>query len=796
MFGDTFKTVKFLSESVYQVPKSVQQSIPIYRISQNGIFEIEKKNGEHVFDKAYVLEDVNYSTKDEEEKEEFLLALCKVFNSMNIDFKFLVINQRRDVERLLKELMPDEQTNPLYKSMIEAYCQVLRQRLQEGNTSIEQMKYLVVSCKKTDFESARIFFVALEQRLHILFHSIGGKLIPMDGIGRLRSMHSIYRLGHEQEFHLTWQDLRKTKRNWQNEICNMKIKEHGSFLEFEDKYTCTLFCKLYPNSIQDGFIKKLTDVPFHVLVSLDVVPIPQEITLRKLEGAYTNNEQAIAREQEEKNRRHAFSSDISYPKRKKKEELEGYLDQVHNNDEKLYYSGFLITVVGKDRQELNDHVVSIKSIASGCSMVLEVLEMRQMKAFNTCLPCAARQVDVMRTMFTTSLPAFQPYNVQDIMDREGFFYGINQVSKNPIIINRKQMMNPHSFIFGKTGSGKSVFAKNEIGQILFNTDEDVIILDPQNEYFNIVRNLGGQVIDFSNNGNVCMNPWEIPNPLPPEFDLDDFITSKSSMTRAICKEMLMPTALTGIHKTVIDRCVKEWYHKIFSRKKPQSETLIELREYIGRQEESEAREIYLALEMFTHGSLNAFAGQSNETINNRLVTIGLKNLGKDMRRISTLISSEIIRSRIEYNFKGIAGEKGKKKRIATNVVVDEFQIITQDELGREIFDNLYRTVRKQGGIMTCLTQTLSDNLIQAEIQAMLSNSEFVVFLNQSGIDRNILRQIYPEISREEMRFITDAKPGTGLIKCGDKVVPFDCVIPRDNLLYTLYNTDFYMKQKE
>ena len=223
MFGDTFKTVKSLSESVYQVPKSVQQSIPIYRISQNGIFEIEKKNGEHVFDKAYVLEDVNYSTKDEEEKEEFLLALCKVFNSMNIDFKFLVINQRRDVERLLKELMPDEQTNPLYKSMIEAYCQVLRQRLQEGNTSIEQMKYLVVSCKKTDFESARIFFVALEQRLHILFHSIGGKLIPMDGIGRLRSLHSIYRLGHEQEFHLTWQDLRKTKRNWQNEICNLSL---------------------------------------------------------------------------------------------------------------------------------------------------------------------------------------------------------------------------------------------------------------------------------------------------------------------------------------------------------------------------------------------------------------------------------------------------------------------------------------------------------------------------------------------------------------------------------------------
>ena len=189
--------------------------------------------------------------------------------------------------------------------------------------------------------------------------------------------------------------------------------------------------------------------------------------------------------------------------------------------------------------------------------------------------------------------------------------------------------------------------------------------------------------------------------------------------------------------------------------------------------------------MFTHGSLNVFARKSNVNIHNRFVTFGLKNLGKEMKRIATLIASELIRSRIEYNSKGVLVPSGKRKKtrklVATNVIVDEFQIITQEELGREIFDNLYRTVRKQGGIMTCLTQTLSDNLLQAEMQAMLSNSEFIVLLNQSGIDRNILKQIYPEISEEEIRYVTNAKVGSGLIKCGDKVVPFDCELPKDNL---------------
>ena len=790
MFGkDAFTTVKKLSEPVYQAPQSVQRSIPIHRISQNGIFELEKKpEGQpRLFDKAYLLEDINYRTKDEEERAGLLIQACKIFNSMNVDFKFVVVNQKRDIEKLKRELLPDGTENPLYQAMIQSYRKVLDWRLKEGNSQIEQVKYLILSCRKNDFASARVFFQALEQRVRILFHSIGGDLVPLSGIARLKSLHSIFRMGHEEEFLVSWEDLHRKKANWKNEICSTMLREEDALLKLDDQMAEVLYCRSYPNSLPDGFLNELMNVPFHLSLSVDVVPIPQEVTVRKLENEYTENEGAIAKEQEQKNRRRAFSSEISYPKRKRKQELEGYLDQVHSNDEKLYYMGLLITVFGRDRQELDQHADTIRSTASGFSMVMETLYARQKAGFYTCLPCAARQVDVMRTMFTTALCACLPYNVQEIIDQEGFFYGINQVSQNPIIINRKQLMNPHGFIFGKTGSGKSMFVKSEIGQVLFNTTDSVIILDPQNEYMDIVNNLGGQEIDFSSKGDVRMNPWEIPEPVPKDFDTDQFIADKSAFTRAVCKEILLPTELTGIHRTIIDRCVKEWYQGILGKRKPKSETLTELREIFSRQPELEARDLYVALEMFTEGSLNVFAHESNVNISNRLVGLGLKNLGKDLKRIATLVANEIIRSTIEYNYTA---------KVATHVVADEFQIITQEELGRETFDNLYRTVRKQGGILTCLTQTLSDNLLKAEIQAMLSNSEFVVLLNQSGIDRNILKQIYPEISEEEIRYVTNARVGTGLLKVGDKVVPFDAELPKDSLLYRLYNTNFYETVKK
>lgn len=781
---DVFTEVKKLTDPVYQVPRSIQQSLPIHRISQNGIFQLEKKpDGQPcLYDKAYLLEDINYSTKDEEERADILIRVCKIFNSMNVDFKFVVVNQRRDIEQLKKELLPEGTEDPLYQAMIQSYREVLDWRLKEGNSQIEQVKYLILSCRKNDYASAKIFFQALEQRVRVLLHSIGGNLVPISGITRLKSLHSILRMGHEEEFQISWEGLSRLRRNWKNDICNTVLREKEDRLEMEDKLAMTLYCRSYPNSLPDGFLNEIVNVPFHLVLSIDVVPIPQEITVRKLENDYTENEGAIAKEQDQKNRRHAFSSEISYPKRKKKQELEGYLDQVHSNDEKLYYMGFLLTVFGKDHQELEQHADTIRSTASGFSMVMEPLYARQLAGFYTCLPLAVRQVDVMRTLFTTALCACLPYNVQEIIDKEGFFYGINQVSQNPIIINRKQLMNPHGFIFGKTGSGKSMFVKSEIGQILFNTQDSVIILDPQNEYMDIVQNLGGQEIDFSAKGQIYMNPWEIPEPLPKDFDMDQFIADKSAFTRAVCKEILLPTELTGIHRTIIDRCIKEWYREIFQKRKHKSETLNELREYIFRQSEPEARDLYVALEMFTEGSLNVFSNESNVNINNRLVGLGLKNLGKDLKRIATLVANEIIRSTIEYNYTA---------RVATHVVADEFQIITQEELGRETFDNLYRTVRKQGGILTCLTQTLSDNLLKAEIQAMLSNSEFVVLLNQSGIDRNILKSIYPEISEEEIRYVTNARVGTGLLKVGDKVVPFDAELPKESLLYKLYNTNFY-----
>ena len=790
LMGDAFTEVKKLSEPVYKMPKSMQEAIPVYRISEGGIFQLEKRKENILFDKAYYLEDINYQTKDEEERMEILLGWCKLLNSMSVDFKIVIGILNRETGQVKERLIPKEREWDPYREMEAAFEQLVDYKLKEGISGNEKSLLFLLSVRRNDFESAKAFFQTLEANLQVTLHGLGSQLIPLTGIERLRCLHQIYRMGEEALFSLNWEDLVASGRNWKNEICAPALKEERSTLQIGQTHAQVLFCQNYPNSLQDGFLGKLMHVPFHLLLSLDVVPIPQMLTVKKLENAQINNEAAITREQEEKNRKKAFSSEISYPKRRKKEELEYYLEQVHSNDQKAFYLGFLVTVFGEDEKDLESNVDTIRAIGAEQSMVFEPLLFRQLAGFHTCLPAGAREVDVMRAMFTSSMAALVPFRVQEIFQVPGVFYGSNQVSKELIVVDRKKLMNPNGFVFGKTGSGKSMFTKQEIAQILYLFPRDrVLLLDPQNEYYYIVQSLGGEILDFSKEKGIHLNPWEIPAHLPEDFRKDVFITDKSTFTKTICKEALLPTPLSAIHRTIIDRSVGEFYDRLFTEKeegKEPEDTLAILREIIGRQPEPEARELYIALEMFTKGSLNVFSHKSNVHLDNRLLCIGLDKIGRDLKRMAMLVTSEVIRSNIEYN---------AKEGVATWLYADEFQIITNEELGAEMFDNLYRTVRKKGGICTALTQTLSDNLLNEKIQAMVSNSEFVVLMNQSGIDRNVLRRIYEEISEEEISYVTNARVGTGLLKCGKKVVPMDATIPKKNPLYDLFTTNFHEKHE-
>ncbi|WP_435070954.1 VirB4-like conjugal transfer ATPase, CD1110 family [Ohessyouella blattaphilus] len=775
---------KGLTEKIYKIPKSVQETIPVHKVSENGVFQIEKqksKNQDVTFDKAYIFSDMNFSIKDESEKEEHFMSYCKMLNSLNVSAKIIIANHNINKEEFEKTVLIE--SKPGYEDIITAYNSLTERRMKEGRNDIQQVRYLILTCKKKDFANANAYFRTIESGLMTQFRALESKLIPLNAMERMRVLHRIYRLGKETEFTVDEKNLTK-KTTWKNDICNLYIKEKRDYMTFEDRYCTVLFAKNYPSSLSDDFLNELTSVPFHTVTTLDIAPIPKELVSEKLMQAYMNNERQIQAQQEYRNKHQAFSSEITYEKRKEKEEIEEYMDEVRSNDQRMFFLGLLVMVTGTDKQDLESKVDTIKTIGASANMQLETYCGRQVRAMNTCLPLGSREVNIMRSIFTQPLACLMPFNVQELFDEKGMCYGVNQVSKNMLLGDRKKLLNGNGFIFGVSGSGKSVNAKSEMGQVITKTEDDVIVIDPQNEYFEITNNLGGQVIDLSSQSRDYMNPLDVPDRAT-ITDISNFIADKTEFMLGICAKALYPDPITATHRSIIDRCVRSIYGYLSHENTQEHETptFVQFREALSDVAEPEARELYIALETFTDGSLNIFSHQSNVNVNNRFITYGIANLGNDLKALALLIMIENVCNKIASNSKA-----GK----ATWVYVDECHVITDDDYGNKALEKLWKEVRKQGGIMTGITQNVADCLINKRTKNMIANSEFLLLNNQNGIDRDLLTQII-EISGEQTQYIINAESGTGILKFGSSMIPFDNEIPKDNLLYDLYNTNLHEK---
>ncbi|MFV0362366.1 MAG: VirB4-like conjugal transfer ATPase, CD1110 family [Suipraeoptans sp.] len=802
MFGvkERFKLCKKGTDPIYKTPNSIQQTIPIYAISENGVFQIEKpirKDTDVTFDKVYTFSDVNYTDKDHKEKEEHFLAFCKLLNSMNVNFKIIIANHNLNKKEFDSSVMMKDKAG--YETLVTSYNEAIEHQIKEGKNTIQQERYFVVTCKRKDFANANAFFQTIEASVKTNFTELGSRITILNAVERLKVLHKFYRLGKETEFNLTMEDLR-SKREWKNDICNLYIKEELEYLQFEDRLVTTMFVKAYPNSLPDSFLTELTNVPFNTITTLDISPIPKDIVESKLMDAYMDNERQINKQQEFRNKHGAFSSEITYEKRKEKEEIEEYLDEVHSNDARMFFVGMTILVTGIDRQDLDSKIDTIKTIGSGVNMQIETYCGRQVSAMNTSLPIGCREVEIMRSMFTQPLAVLMPFNVQELYQENGQVYGVNQISRNVLVGNRKELSNGNGFIYGLSGSGKSVQAKWEMGQVLASTDDDVISLDPMNEYFEICSNLGGQNINLTSRTTDYINPLEINIDNDDKDSLDFLIRDKSEFMLGICQKAIEPEEITGRHRSVIDRCVSNIYHKAYNIDSENfvSPTFEDFRnellidhdinnsgQYVVRTDDFRdiARDLALSMEIFIDGSLNIFSHQSNVDIDNRFINYGISDLGAELRAVSMLIMIENVINRIKKN---------AKRGVATWVYLDEFHVITNDPYGHKAFEKLWKEVRKQGGLLTGITQNVADCLGNKETRNMLSNSEFIIFMNQAGVDRELLGSVVP-MSIAQEGYVTNAEIGTGLMKFGSSLIPFDNVIPENNDLYRLFDTNFHDK---
>lgn len=780
-----FVDYKKKTKPLFALPRSVQETVPISKIYEDGIFEVEDiTNAAHVFDKAYRLSDINYTLKNDEEKEKVLLLYFKILNSFECGFKLVITNTKRDLKKLQEQIAFEEREEILL-GMGKAHNDWILEKLKAGHPEIVQNKYLVITANKKNYAQAKLYFQALEGVLMPLFESIKGGIRPLSTIERLSLLKKLYKWEEEGEIAKDTLFYRDVK----NDIVPAGMKEEKDILTLGKVYTTTLFSAEFPNKVDEGkVISKLSNLAYPSIITMDFAPVPNETIKKKLFNSNRSNECSIELERERKSKQKNYLAEVSYKKQKKKDELEEYMQQLEDDDESGFFFSILITLAADMKEELETRIQEIVSTGRGMGIGFEPYLYRQRKAFTTALPLGAREVNAMRCMLTSSTVAFHPFYTKDIFQGGGQFLGINRTSKNPIVLNRKRLKNGNGIVAGHSGSGKSFYLKSvEVSQVLLGSEDDVFIIDPQNEFAYLTQLYGGQFFDLSAKSGIHLNLLEIPKSLFTEegIEREKFVAGKVSFLLAFLKSIMTNLTVTGIHESIITDCVMDLYEDFFQKKK--SPLLLDLYKKLvaygekNERDSRECREIYKPLEVYTTGVFDMFSKASNIDIQNRFVVFGIKHLTEQIWEPVMLVIMHLLSQRMNYN---------QSARRATRFIVDEGQVVCTRESSAIQLTNAFLTYRKFGGICTLAVQNMSIAIANKTIASLVDNCEFKICFDQGGIDRNEIINIM-DLSSHEADALSEEVPGYSLICWGKNVVLCDGTIEKENPMFDVFSTNFH-----
>ena len=781
IFSDRFEQLK-RSDKPARAPKYLQETMGFQRISRDGIFEVAKGK----YSKTYRFQDINYVTAGADDQMKILKQYCKTVNAIDVSFKITINNRNKNMQEFRENVLFHKKGDP-FDWIRDAYNHITESRIVEGKQGIEQERYLTACVERKGYEQAKAFFATFEATLKQNFAELGSTIEPLDAKERLRILFQFYRMGDEEQFHFNFRQCMKSGGDAKNSISGGYMKFYPGYFETDRKKCRALFIKKYPASLPDTFINEITNLPVHSMTTIDIVPVPKDLTNRVLQKKYLGIENDILKQQRVRNRNNDFSSDISYLKKVQKEKIEGVMDDVRENDQNLFYVGVDMVIMADTKEELDSITETLRNMANGRMCQIEPHYYQQLEALNTVLPVGGRQVSTLRTMLTRDIAALLPFHVQEL-NENGICYGINQVSHNLCIANRKKLANGNGMVFGIPGSGKSYFSKSEMLQVFLGTEDDIIVIDPTLEYFDIAKALGDQaaVINLSSYTKNYVNPLEMDVGCLDLNDSQGQIRDKGEFMLGLC-EQCYGDSLNSRHKSIIDRCVRKLYMDIARAGEKHIPTMTEFYSLLMEQPEPEAKDIALALELFVNGSLNIFNHHTNVNVQARFLVYGTRDLGKELGAISTLVMLENISARIAEN-----AEKGR----ATWLFIDEFHTVLDKEYSAKYLYTLWKKVRKLGGLCTGITQNLTDMLQNYTAMTMLGNSEFIALLKQANVDSQELSRV-AGIPEAQLRFVNNSPSGTGIIKHGSVCIPFDNRMGKEeNPIYAMFNTNLHEKARE
>ena len=765
----SIKTAIQQERETYRVPRRVHDTIPIRRIWNDGIFLCGQK-----FTKTYRFTDINYQVASREDKERMFLSYGELLGSLDsgATAKLTIRNHRLHRMNLEDSIFMSMKPDGLDEYRQE-YNRILADAAIGGN-GILQEKYLTISAAKRDIEEARGYFSRIGTDLSARFAALGSRCIELDTMDRLRILHDFYRAGEESDFYFDVEDMTGKGHDFRDYICPDSMEKHSDYLKLGERYCRVLFLKDYASYIKDSFVTGLTDLRRNMMLSIDIISVPTDEAVREVELRLLGTETNITNWQRKQNQNNNFSAIVPYDLEQQRRESKEFLDDLTTRDQRMIIAVLTMAITADTKEQLDADTETILGIARKHMCQLAVLKYQQLDGLNTVLPIGVRKINTFRTLTTESLAVFMPFKVQEIQDKGGIYFGENAISHNLIICNKANLLNQSAFLLGVPGAGKSFAAKEQIAFLMLNTDDDILISDPEGEYAPLVEAMGdiGTVIHVSAGGKDRLNAMYM---VDGYGEGNNPVIVKSQFIMSLV-ERIDQKGIGPQQKSIIDRCTAEVYRD--AEKTGIVPTLSTLRQKLLEQPEEKAKEVALALELFTTGSLDIFGHESTVDMDKRVVAFDIHSLGEQLKPIGHLVITDTMLNRVTLNW-----QRGKR----THIFIDEFHVMFENEFSAAFFNSAWRQFRKRNAYPTAITQNVEYLLDSVQASTMLSNSEFIVMLNQAASDREKLAKLL-NISAEQMSYVTNADAGCGLIKYGSALVPFVNRFPRSTKLYQLMTT--------
>ena len=757
--------------------KSAQDSIPYERMWPDGICRISDSH----YTKTIQFQDINYQLSQNEDKTAIFEGWCDFLNyfDSSIHFQLSFLNLAASEETFANSISIPPQRDA-FDSIREEYTTMLQNQLARGNNGLIKTKYLTFGIDADSIKAAKPRLERIETDILNNFKRLGVAARTLDGKERLSQLHAVFHMDEQLPFQFEWDWLAPSGLSTKDFIAPSSFEfRTGKQFRMGKKYGAVSFLQILAPELNDRLLADFLDMESSLIVSMHIQSVDQVKAIKTVKRKITDLDRSKIEEQK-KAVRAGYDMDIipsdlaTYGSEAKK-----LLQDLQSRNERMFLLTFLVLNTADNPRQLGNNIFQAGSIAQKYNCQLTRLDFQQEEGLMSCLPLGLNQIEIQRGLTTSSTAIFVPFTTQELFQngKEALYYGINALSNNLIMVDRKLLKNPNGLILGTPGSGKSFSAKREIANCFLLTSDDVIICDPEAEYAPLVERLHGQVIKISPTSTNYINPMDL------NLDYSDDespLSLKSDFILSLCelivggKEGLQP-----VQKTIIDRCVRLVYQTYLNDPRPENMPILEdLYNLLRSQEEKEAQYIATALEIYVTGSLNVFNHQSNVDINNRIVCYDIKELGKQLKKIGMLVVQDQVWNRVTIN---------RAAHKTTRYYLDEFHLLLKEEQTASYSVEIWKRYRKWGGIPTGITQNVKDLLSSREVENIFENSDFIYMLNQAAGDRQILAKQL-NISPHQLSYVTHSGEGEGLLFYGNTILPFIDHFPKDTELYRVMTT--------